>query len=675
MKNAAMDDMAHSTTDNGARTAPTTSRLAAAASLSLVLLATGCPRTPTPQDQSGPSERVSSFSEGSPVRALIAIPPHVFTASASGLDRWHLDTGQNLQLSAEHGLPGDRVESIAYEPSRSWLWIATEAGLTRYENQSGSFAEIPPPPQVLGLLPLTEVVVEPAGDGGVWLGHPRGLYYTNPGGQWTETPIRDRVTALHRSRDGWLWIGTDTGLIALRPEGESYRYDKSQGCDLVQVTQIVTAPDDVPLVIGDNAEGQQRIAFLFDKRCVTYRSQPGERWLSASPRDGALLILTERRLYSLGPPSEDSAPGGLRLTPEAWAADTTPVASPARIAPIDGLAVPPGARLVAGTPGEILVGTRSLGAARLSPGRPVTWLRRSELVDDASLLTVACRAPTDCVLGTGNRGWHFDGTAFTLVPRSGGIIVAFARSPEGEIYAVVRTAAENQLVVERIDADSWNRVAGATVETPGIRSEVGFTRFAPDGTLWIGLGYRDDDGTYEPFGVAHIDVSKGSVSYHRKRRRRRRQRGSLPIPPAVTDVTFLDQESWLASPEGAVRVRGDEVEIFKEKDGLATELVRGIAASPGGLVFIASRVGVGAYDGERWTYPPSLDSPVNDVEVTPDGRLWMATKRGLIVYDGADTHRITVGEGLLENQLDEVAIDHHGRVWVRGSQGISLIEP
>lgn len=656
-------------------------RCARAAALgALAVAVSGCPRTPAVEERPAQQMTVASFTEGSPVRALEIIPPYVFSASRQGLDRWDPSTGRRLQLNAEHGLPGDRVESMAYDLARNWLWIATDSGITRYEVQSGAFSELPPPPQVLGLMPLRSVVVEPAGDGGLWLGHPRGLYYTNAAGQWAGTPINETVTTLHRMRDGWLWIGTEQGIIALRPDGESYRYGPEQGCDIERVRIITTAPGETPLVVGENEQGEQRIVALFDKRCASYRVAPDVPWLSTDRRGGDLLVLTPDHLYTLTASAPEGPKGlrrnGMRLLPVAWAEDVTAPSNPFAIASVDQIQVPHGGRIVAASAQEILLGTSSLGTARFAGNDPVSWLRRSELVDSASALTVACKTASECYVGTGSRGWRYDGATLAPVARPSGPVLAFARNPEGEVYAVMRGEDERRLFVERLGTDgSWARVSGVDMETPGIRAEVTFARFSPSGTLWVGLHYSEDLRALRPYGVAQVDVSRGEVTYHRRMRRRRRR--GLRIPPTVTALAFLDDgEAWLASPEGAVQVRKRKVVIHEEKrNGLKTDVVRGIATSPGGLVFVASRAGVGSFDGESWTYPPMLRDPVNDVAVGPDGRLWMATQRGLLVYDGADVRRIDVHRGLLENQLDQVAIDDFGRVWVRGSKGISIVTP
>jgi hypothetical protein len=640
----------------------------------------GCPKQPVVEEAPVQQSEVVSFSEGSPVRALVTIPPYVFSASRRGLDRWGPSPAQSLQLSAEHGLPGDYVEAMAHDPIRNWLWIATDSGITRYELGGGTFSEIPVPPPKLDLMPLTPVVIEPAGDGGLWLGHPRGLFYASPTGGWSETAIRERITALHRTPDGTLWAGTEHGIIQIVPGGDSLRYGATQGCDVERVRFIATAPGDVPLVVGDNAAGEQRVVIMVEQRCASYRVAPSVPWLSAAQRGSELLVLTPGQVYSLqaAPPAGPRGlrRDGMRLLPVVWNTSLGPAAkNPFTILSLDEVEVPAGARIIAASSDEILIGTHNLGTARFARGSTV-WLRRGELVAGANKLSLACAGARDCYLGTGSRGWHFEGEGFSPVERPGRGVLAFARSPRREIYAVIRGEDERRLFVERLDDTTWARVAGVELETPGVRAEVPFARFGSDGMLWVGLQYREELGALRPYGLAHVDVSRGTVRYHGRERRTRRSQ-SLPVPSMVTELAFLESgEAWLASTEGAVQIRDRTVVVHRETErGLKTELVRGIATSSDGKVFVASRAGVGVWDGKSWTYPELLRDPVNDVAVGRDGRLWMATDRGLAVYDGSSVRHIDTHRGMLENQIDEVVVDAVGRVWVRSSKGISIAAP
>jgi ligand-binding sensor domain-containing protein len=90
---------------------------------------------------------------------------------------------------------------------------------------------------------------------------------------------------------------------------------------------------------------------------------------------------------------------------------------------------------------------------------------------------------------------------------------------------------------------------------------------------------------------------------------------------------------------------------------------------------IATRAGVARFDGERWTSPPELAFPVNDLAVSRDGRLWLATARGIAVHDGRRVRRVDVRRGLLENEIGEIVVDDYGRLWARGARSLAVISP
>lgn len=654
----------------------------------LLVGTTGCPASSRKaSERHEQAVQVQSFSEAAPIRAISVIPPYAFVASERGLGRWNLRTGQVLYLSAEHGLPGDHVAALSYDAIREWLWIATDRGVTRYEVKFGAFSELPPPPMVLGLLPITQATVEPAGDGGLWIGNERGLFYTNTEGQWTDTPITESITALLRDRDGWVWIGTKTGLIGLRPDGETYRYGSELGCALASVRFITEAPGDVPMIVGEDEDGEQRIVTIEGGRCASYHADPDTPWLHAFARDDELILLTSERLYVMGMAGErppELSRHGMRLLP-VRVGSVTPAASPYMLRALDDPRLPVGARLVAATEEEILLGTDGLGTARIArepaqePGQASgnQWLRRGDLVEDASALTVACAKPSDCYVGTGRAGWHYDGDGFSAIEREDGTVLAFARSATGELYAVVREADEQRLSIERIDAGSWVKVAGVAIETPGNFPSVSFVRFSPDSKLWLGLRYRGDDGNWTPYGAVMVDVALGLVTHHGARlRRQHRHARTQRIPMKLADIAFFeDDERWLASSGGAVQIQGRKSKVFGERDGLQSEQLGGVAVAPGGVVFVAGRSGVASYDGASWTYPEPLRMPVNDIEIGKDGRLWMATRRGLGVFDGTRVRWFDTRRGLLENEITEVVADSVGRIWVRGPTGISVLSP
>ena len=84
------------------------------------------------------------------------------------------------------------------------------------------------------------------------------------------------------------------------------------------------------------------------------------------------------------------------------------------IDPIE-LVVPPGATALGAVDDQLLIGTRDLGTARYREGdaHPRDWLRRKQMFQDATGLSVACARAKDCWIATGARqAWHWNGERF-----------------------------------------------------------------------------------------------------------------------------------------------------------------------------------------------------------------------------------------------------------------------
>ena len=640
--------------------------------------AAGCPGREANEPAPRPGVHVRSFTEATPVHHIIAVPPFAFAATGAGIDRWDLRSGQAIHLGSEHGLPGERVQALDFDPSHRELWIATDAGLTRYDLDESTFREVPPPPSVLGIDSFEGAVLAAARGGGTWIGLKRGLYRVSREGDWAPTGITSPVTSLLVDGDAVLWIGTSIGLFVSR-NGIATPLGPERGCDLASVRFVAVGPDNRLVAVGENAARRQRIAVASGDGCHSYRVSPDQAWLAAASRPDELLVLTDHRLYSV---KRWSAVGrslvrdGMQLMPVPRPDGERPAPSP-YVLQTQGGALPDGSQVLAAAGSEVLVGTRTLGTARVGRG-PVQWLRRGELVEEATGLTVACLSRDDCYIATGSRrAWRFDGDRFT--PTGGGErrVLAVARAPDGRIFGMRQGPEPRRIGLAEITKSGEWRDLGLTIETPGRDPELGFARFSPSGLLWLGLRYRDPGGELRPYGVALVDLALGVVAYHHASDdAREEQKGILSIPIDVTGVDFLgDDEVWLATSQGAAQVVGRKVVVYSEAEGLKSEIMHGVACTSGGMVYLAASHGIATFDGDRWAYPRPLAIAADDIEIGPDGRLWMATDRGLAVYDGARLRRLDARRGLVENRIRDVAVDHLGRVWLRGSQSLGIVTP
>ena len=108
-----------------------------------VAMLAGCPPStpmgPSAQTAKKGTVRMRAFTETSGVRLMATAGPYVFAAKEQALERWEGD--KVLVLSADHGLPGNRVLGLANDKTRGWLWIVTDGGVGYYDARVEVFHE------------------------------------------------------------------------------------------------------------------------------------------------------------------------------------------------------------------------------------------------------------------------------------------------------------------------------------------------------------------------------------------------------------------------------------------------------------------------------------------------------------------------------------------------------
>ncbi|MGE3765030.1 MAG: hypothetical protein AB7L94_22415, partial [Kofleriaceae bacterium] len=388
------------------------------------------------------------------------------------------------------------------------------------------------------------------------------------------------------------------------------------------------------------------------------------------------VVMGGGRVYRIGPAEPNAvrplARDGMRLV-------AVTVGAPAEwvIDPID-LVVPPGATSLGAIDDQLLIGTRDLGTARFvmsKDGRahPRDWLRRKQMFQDATTLSVACSGVDDCWIATGARqAWHWTGDRFV----AGGpdhVVLGVVRDPGGTVYALHRAGTEATAHLSRIDrTGAWTPVANAAIQTPGAAAEISFARFASPTALWVGLRYRDGIER-RPYGLAIVDTSSGKVVYHRTGDTSSSAKSMLPIPVGLVDGDVRGESAWFATNEGVARLADGQVRMWTEADGLQSELARAVTIAPSGDVIVATGTGAAIWNGDGWEFPPALRFEINDVVATRNGQVWMATQRGIAAWDGQKVRRVDMRRGLAENQILDVAVDQYDRVWARGVGSLTLI--
>lgn len=619
-----------------------------------------CTTKAKPTDRLPRRARIHNFTEATSVTRVVSAPPYAFAATASGLDQWDLRSGRQISL-APLATFAERVIDLAYDPRRRVLWIVGADGVARFDLDLGAVTHLPPPPANERAAAFLGAVVTPSPDGGVWLGLADGLYFADPAGVWQATGITAPVLALHQEGKR-VWVGTSDGLYLTAPNQPA----EPSACDLIDVRALVDAPGSGILAVGE-VDGEQRVGHIDGGRCELYRSAPDRRWLDATSSAGQVLVLASAGLYRLTARGDDArrgrvrrlSRGGMTLIPVTPSPDAEGLASaPFRLRAISA-DVPAGAQTVAISGQEVLVGTRSLGTARLglqTEGRSQPrWLRRRELARSAIHLSVDCAeadpdsGAIDCLLANGSGAvWEFDGERF--VRREGALSVAAVTSVGERRFELITREGEPILDIHEDGGDS----PVASVAVPD-GSELRIAAAGPGLSLILAWADAGGDVLAPLGGASWVDLERG--------REVRLAAAGRPI----YDVARCGDGVFAATDAGVVEIRGDRGR------SIGSGPVLRLACDRSGHLLAATPETIARLEGERWTELVSLSEPVRDLAVGSDGRVFFATGDGLGVWSDGKVRRYDVRRGLLDNDVLEIAIDEAGRIWLRGRVGLGLI--
>ncbi len=196
------------------------------------------------------------------------------------------------------------------------------------------------------------------------------------------------------------------------------------------------------------------------------------------------------------------------------------------------------------------------------------------------------------------------------------------------------------------------------------KSTIGDIKIAPDSTLWIGCS----DGLF-------IIRQDGTV-------RRFTEQNSHIIGGIIINITFdAKGNAWLTGAKGLSFFSAEGQEIVNAdfpKGFFHNESYMKGTLGHDGLVYMRNGPSLFYTSSDMEQYgelklPVRLTDKwcrrmVDDLQ----GRLWLASERGLlsIDYQGGQLIQLGKGEGLLGDQINEMSIDRQGRFWVATSDGL-----
>jgi ligand-binding sensor domain-containing protein/signal transduction histidine kinase len=162
-------------------------------------------------------------------------------------------------------------------------------------------------------------------------------------------------------------------------------------------------------------------------------------------------------------------------------------------------------------------------------------------------------------------------------------------------------------------------------------------------------------------------------------------------PQNNSDAVFVfeedkEQRIWIARPEGLIVLKTDTAsELTNLSDSTSRRAVvkQGIFNTDGQaqLPEKADEAAVFSFadilrrDSENISKPDYLKPEIYSIICASDGRLWIASNHGLIVFDGKKFQHYTTKQGLASDTVGSIVEDNEGHIWLATYGGLHRINP
>jgi ligand-binding sensor domain-containing protein/two-component sensor histidine kinase len=435
---------------------------------------------------------------------------------------------------------------------------------------------------------------------------------------WREAEgfAQSRVRAIVQTRDGYMWFGTDGGLV--RFNGESFTtFNTRDGALKDDEVWALQEDDEGGLWIGTYGGG---LTLLKNGRFRTFTTADGlpDDVIRSLAKDGQgnIWMVTAQGLV------RDSHGVFARFTPENGVAD--------------------GRMAVCWSSSEgLLAGTRN-GAYRFGNGRFEPFLpmpSRNNAV------------PGQLLCGSDGSVWigYSDGVieqrrngASKLFggPHAGDPITALYQDPQGEVWAV----RGKQIIKLRNGAFEAVSVEGVAAGLGGIYTLC----MDREGGVWLGL---------QSNGLARL---------------RTRQLSTVSVEDGLPDdrtrAVFEDSRGdlWVGTVAGLARYHDGRFTTWTRVNGSRLGDVRSIAEDSSGDLWISAGKDLLWMKGGRLTPAPNWTGTFEIEALYKDAgdRMWIGTDgAGLFQYSGGVFRNYRTQDGLAGNQVRAIVRDHSGALW------------
>lgn len=433
-------------------------------------------------------------------------------------------------------------------------------------------------------------------------------------------PASNDVCCLFESPDGALWIGTGEGLVRIQ-NGEMRLFNAQNGLPGNRVRALARGDGNTPLVYTD-----QGLARWDSDRFVVSDSRQAAASIAAFSRQGATSFnsaageLTNHLSGSSRLARENiSFTAVLNSTESAVATANLLVVlrSGRAIAALRTGKQLPGNRiqtLLADREGALWIGT-SEGLARWRDGRLERFPVTDPLATDSVLALMEDRED-DLWVGTESGGLHI------------------LRDPHFRTFGLHE---------------------GLTSEAATAITE------AKDGTLWVGT--QDN-------GLLALALRPGNDGLGPGRAWT--VANGLASNVVLALAAAPDGDLWAGTPDGLNRIHGGRLTTYTSIDGLPDDFVRSLLVDTDGSLWIGTRRGLTHWSRDAghstmrtYTHADGLGSDlVGAMARDAKGSLWVATLAGLARLDGSTIRNFTTHDGLPGNVVTALLALSDGRLLI-----------
>lgn len=545
--------------------------------------------------------------------AATAVPAVEPGGNAFSLDFWH----------EAQGLPQSRVRAVL-QTRDGYLWFGTDGGLVRFDGVKFASFDVR-----TGSLKDNEVWTLKEDRAGVlWIGTVGGLTRLEQGRFATYTKAdglpEDWVRQIDEDRDGALWIATPRGVCRL-----------AGGVFTTFTTKEGLTQDFVTDVCAGTPEGVFVLAAL-----QLHRFENGRFVV-----EGGLAEIEDGGLTNLS----KGADGSLWLAFERGTIKRRQAGQLTVYPPLND----PGARggrVFEDASGNVWAIRRN-GLSRLQDGRFVRALTTELNARLGSVLSVGSDREGGLWLGLEADGVaRLRRTQFTTLTTNDGLPDNSTRSVFQDSRGDIWIGTINGCVRwSRGRMTSFREWSGGRV---GSVTAIGEDR---DGVVWIGvagelLKFRDGQLTKDPTWKRVTDIK----------------------------TIYRDPQGrmWVGTDgDGLFRFEDGRMTLFRIRDGLVSNHVRGLLADRQGALWIATfGAGVSRYADGKFTTFTSKDGLGSDrvvgVYADDGGTLWFATRTGLTRYRDGKFFNFRARDGLFSEFVSGLLDDGRGYLWLSCNQGL-----